>query len=256
MSVGFRYESEMTQLVAAAAPRWWPRGLNHDFVAAEIVGPDAVADLVGIRFDQRRLADREANGISPVVDALALRALQACRGRTMSTGDLANICDVTRSGMQRALGIALEANAIVRHRRGHYACHSAWAPVGARLVAVELKLENWRAAFYQAEAYSQWANATWVILARKPPTEARVLASSEGFGLAVLRTDGKILLLERPRPVRRPREPWAALWASEQTLARAVSAGHCSDVALSSARSITAQPAMPATGVVASLRSA
>lgn len=158
VNLGFRYESEMTHLAAAAAPWWWPRGLQHDFVAAEIVGPDAVADLVGIRFDQRRLAAREAEGISPVIDALALHALQACCGRVMSTTELADACRVTPSGMRRALAIAVEANAMVRQGRGRYARHPAWAPVGARMVAVELKLENWRAAFCQAEAYSRWSN--------------------------------------------------------------------------------------------------
>lgn len=248
MNVRFRYESEMTQLATAAAPWWWPRGLDHDFVAAEIVGPDAIADLVGIRFDKRRLAAREAEGIAPVVDVLALHAILACRGRVMTTSELSDVCHVTPSGMRRGLAIAVEANAMIREGRGRYACHPAWAPVGARMVAVELKLENWRAAFCQAEAYSRWAHATWTVLARTPPAEASAHAAVEGLGLAVLRTDGRIERLVRPRAVRRPRMGWAALWASEQALARALSAGYRTEV--------TAPPATPVGAAVASPRSA
>lgn len=256
MNLGFRYESDMTYLAAAACPWWWPRGLEHDFVAAEIVGPDAVADLVGIRFDHRRLATREAEGISPVIDALALHALMACRGRVMSTHELADTCHVTASGMRRALALAVEANAMIRHGRGRYACHPAWAPVGARMVAVELKLDNWRTAFHQGIAYSRWANATWVVLAKAPPAEAQAEAVREGLGLAVLDTIGKIKRLVRPRAVRRPVVPWAALWASEQALARAMSAGYGANTAGVAAPAVTALPATPAGAAAASLRSA
>lgn len=252
---GFRYESEMTHLAAAACARWWPRGLQHDFVASEIVGPDAVADLVGIRFDQRRMAAREAQDIAPVIDALALRAIEVCRQRVLSTNELAAACGVSASGMRRALAIAVEANALVRHGRGRYSCHPAWGPVGARLVAVELKLKNWRAAFQQADAYARWANATWVLLARTPPAEAKFEAAANGLGLAVLGTDGNIERLVRPRAVRWPRTRWAALWASEQILVRAVSAGYRGDASRRPAQTLRAAPATLASGPVASLQS-
>lgn len=254
MDLGFRFESEMTQLVAAACPWWWLGSRQHDFVATEIVGPDAIADLVGIRFDERRLQARESEGISPVTDALALHALQACRSRVLTTRELADACHVTPSGMRRAQAVALEANAMIRQARGRYSCHPAWGPVGARLVAVELKLDNWRAAFQQAKAYSLWANATWVVLGRTPPAEATREAEQDGVGLAVLGTDGKIKRLNRPRAVRRPRSAWAALWASEQAIARAIGAGYRSKSA--HAPALIAAQAIPANAGAASLQSA
>lgn len=246
----------MTELAAAACPWWWPRGLTHDFVADEIVGPDAVADLVGVRFDQRRLAARETAGIAPVVDVLALQALTACRNRVMSTQELALACHVTPSGIRRALAVADEAGAILRQGRGRYATHPAWSPIGARLVAVELKLDNWRAAFTQAEAYARWANATWVVLGRRPQSAAVTYAQREGIGLAVLATDGNIKRLVRPRAVRKPALRWAALWASEQALARAISAGYRSEFRTAIPPRTTARPATPAAVVAASLQSA
>jgi hypothetical protein len=247
MNVGFRFESEMTQLVATACPWWWLGSRQHDFVAAEIVGPDAIADLVGIRFDEKRLKAREEESISPVTDALALSALRACRGRVLTTRELADACHVTPSGIRRALVVALEANAMIRQTRGRYISHPAWGPVGARLVAVELKLDNWRAAFQQAQAYSHWANATWVVLGRTPPAEAKREADRDGLGLAVLGTDGRIRRLSRPRAVRQPRSAWAALWASEQAIAQAIDAGYRSTPThlpvLTTARAIQADAA-------------
>ncbi len=244
----------MTELATAACSGWWLGSRQHDFVATEIVGPDAVADLVGIRFDERRLGAREAEGISPVTDALALRALQVCGRRVLSTQDLANLCHVTPSGMRRALAVALKANAMIRQGRGRYSRHPAWGPVGARLVAVELKLEDWRGALQQAQAYSCWANATWVVLARTPPAAAKQMADRHGLGLAVLGTDGKIKRMIRPRAVRRPRSAWAALWASEQAADRAISTGYCSIA--SNAPALRAAQAIPAGAEVASLQSA
>lgn len=242
----------MTELAAAACPRWWLGSRQHDFVATEIVGPDAVADLVGIRFDEQHLGARAAAGISPVTDALALRALQVCGRRVLTTRELADLCHVTPSGMRRALAVALEANAIIRQARGRYSRHPAWGPVGARLVAVELKLENWRTALHQAQAYSRWANATWAVLARTPPDAAKQVADRHGLGLAVLGTDGKITRLNRPRAVRRPHSGWAALWASEQVVARAVSAGY----RLDSYPPFTVEQAIPAGVEAASLQPA
>lgn len=244
----------MTDLAAAACPWWWLGSRQHDFVAAEIVGPDAVADLVGIRFDQRRLAARDSAGIRPVTDALALHAVEACRDRIMSTQELAEACHVTPSGMRRALAVAVEANALVRHVRGRYSRHPAWGPVGARLIAAELKLDNWRAAFQQAQAYLRWSNATWVLLARTPPAEAKLSAEREGLGLALLGADGKLKRLTRPRPVRRPRSAWAALWASEQALARALNAGYRAE--RDESQALRAVPAIPVGVAAASLRSA
>jgi hypothetical protein len=254
VGVEFRYESEMTRLAADACPWWWLGSRRHDFVAAEIVGPDAIADLVGIRFDQGRLRMRDAEGIRPVTDALALRALQLCRGRVLATRAIADACHVTPSGVRRALALAVEANAMIRHARGRYGSHPAWGPVGARLVAVELKLDNWRAAFHQAHAYACWANATWVVLARTPPGQAKLEAERDGLGLAVLRTDGKIERLTRPRSVRRPRSGWAALWASEQAIARAISAGYRADSGDSTA--LTAARATAANAAAVNLQSA
>jgi hypothetical protein len=169
----------------------------------------------------------------------------------MTTSELAATCRVSPSGVRRAIGVAVERGALVREGRLKYRTHRAWGPGAARVVAVELKLQDWPAALDQAHAYSRWANAAWVLLARTPPTAALAAAAEEGIGVAVLSPSGEVALLARPAARRRPAQRWAAIWASEQVLARAVRAGFRSSDA---AEPVKARRAMPAGAVAASLR--
>ena len=241
----------MTGLATAASRWWWGARREPDFIAAEIVGPDAIADLAAVRFDHHRLQERVAAGIEPVVDVLALRVLLAARRRAMTTSELAATCRVSPSGVRRAMGVAVERGALVREGRLKYQTHRAWGPGAARVVAVELKLQDWPAALAQAQAYSRWANAAWVLLARTPPPAALATAAEEGIGVAVLSASGEVALLARPAARRHPAQRWAAIWASEQVLARAVRAGFRSSDA---AAPVKARRAMPTGAVAASLR--
>ena len=241
----------MTGLATAASRWWWGARREPDFIAAEIVGPDAIADLAAVRFDHRRLRERAAAGIQPVVDVLALRVLLAARRRAMTTSELAAACRVSPSGVRRAIGVAVERGALVREARAAYRTHRAWGPAAARVVAVELKLQDWPAALEQAHAYSRWANAAWMLLARTPPPAALTMAAREAVGVAVLAPSGEVALLARPPARRHPVQRWAAIWASEQVLDRAVRAGFQPSDA---AEPVTARRAMPGGVVAASLR--
>jgi len=147
----------------------------------------------------------------------------SCRRRARSTRELAELCRVTPSGMRRAISIGVERGALLREG-GRYRTSAAWQPAADRLIAVELKLENWISALSQAEAYLRWANAAWVVLGRVASTEALDLARASGIGLARLDKDGQLICLVRPHGHRRAACPWTAAWAAEQVLARAESA--------------------------------
>jgi hypothetical protein len=118
-------------------------------------------------------------------------------------------------------------------------------------VAVELKLQDWPGALEQARAYSRWANAAWVLLARRPPPAALALAANIGVGVAVLSPSGEVAPLTRPVARRRPDQRWAAIRAGEQVLARALRAGFGS---FEASQAVRVPPAMPAGGVAASQR--
>ncbi len=219
-------ESEMTDPAAAAAECWWRFRQAPDFVAREIVGPLAVADLVAVQFDHGAVKDRRLAGIHPTDDFLALQVVMSCRRATRSVSDLAGLLRVSDSSARRAVGIGLETGALVEDggRIRRYRTHDAWRPVGRRMVATELKRSDWRRAAHQAWAYQAWANAVWLVLGTHPPLEAAGRLAESGIGLAYLGEDERLNVVVRPAKAKRL-SGVASVWASEQALRRALANG-------------------------------
>lgn len=219
-------ESEMTEPAAAAAEFWWRFRQAPDFVAREIVGPLAVADLVAVQFDHGAVKDRRQAGIRPTDDFLTLQVVMSCRRTARSVSDLAGLLRVSDSGVRRATRIGLESGALVEEsgRVRRYRTHDAWRPVGRRMVAAELKRSDWRRAADQAWAYQAWSNAVWLVLGTRPPIEAAGRLAETGIGLAYLGEDERLNIVVRPARARRL-SGVASVWASEQALRRALANG-------------------------------
>lgn len=220
--MSFSSEAEMTVPAREAGQAWWRGRRPPCIVADEIVGPDAIADLVGARFDAACVRRRKEAGIRPLTDPLALQAVLAGRRATLTTREMAEACKVTPSGIRRGIRLALEAGALVETTRFCYTTHPRWSPVVRRAVAVELKLRDWSRALRQAIAYRTWANAAWVLLAKRPPVVAIDVAAAAGVGLGTLSPDGTLTAWLRPevRPARIPH--WSSIWVGEQLLAAAL----------------------------------
>lgn len=215
----------MTSPAIAASRSWWGSRQESDFIAGEVVGPDAVADLAAVRFDRGRVETRLREGIGPVTNALALQVLLFARNNPVTSAEVAEEFCVSRSTASNAISLGLELGAICKQPKHRYSTHPGWSPVAARIVAVELKLSNWQGALRQAAAYSRWANSSWVILNQEPNAKAAETARSLGIGLAMLSSDGKLRRLVRAAHARSPIDQFAAAWASEQIYGRALSAG-------------------------------
>lgn len=219
-------ESEMTEPVAAGTEHWWRFRQAPDFVAREIVGPLAVADLVAVQFDHAAVTDRSQAGIRPTDDLLALQVIALCRRASRSVSELAEILRVSDSGARRAARVGVESGALLEEdgvaRR--YRTQSAWRPVGRRMIAAELKRAEWRRAAEQAWAYQAWANASWLVLGIRPPLEAACRLSEAGIGLAYLGEDEELKVVVRPARAKRL-SGIASIWASEQALGRALASG-------------------------------
>jgi hypothetical protein len=216
----FASEAEMTSAAREADRTWWRGRHPPCVVAGEVVGPDAIADLVGARFDAVALSRRDAAGVRPVTDQLALRAVLASRRAHLTTRDLAEACKVTPSGMRRGIVIALDAGALIEVSRFRYTANPGWSPVVRRAVALELKLRDWSRALRQAIAYRSWANAAWILLARRPSNAALSAASTAGVGLGTLTPDGAATAWLRPEVTSRTTH-WSSIWVGEQLLAAA-----------------------------------
>ena len=214
----------MTAPAIAAASSWWTGRRGPDFVAREIVGQLAIADLVGVQFDHGSLRDRRAAGIRATDDLLVLRVLLACRRARRTVRELADLLGLSESGLRRAVRDARDVGALVDAGHRRHRTHEAWRPVGRRLVAVELKRLDWRRAAEQAAAYQEWANAAWLVLGQRPSMSAVQALSESGIGLAYLGDDERLHRVLRPA-LRRRATGEGAVWAAEQALVHAVRSG-------------------------------
>jgi hypothetical protein len=163
----------------AAQSSWWRGRRPPNIIATEVVGPDAIADLVAARFSATAVRRRARSGIQPVTERLALLALLAARRRPMNAAELAAVCCVSRSGIRRRIRTALDCGALFEVGGLRYRTHPDWRPVVERSVAVELKLRDSARAIRQALVYAYWADSTWVLMAERPSAAALQTAKAE-----------------------------------------------------------------------------
>lgn len=71
---GFRWEAEMTALVAGQVHRLMPRGGAH-LVVGEVPAAQGIADIVAVRFDTEAVRRRLDRAIGPVTSPLRVRVL-------------------------------------------------------------------------------------------------------------------------------------------------------------------------------------
>lgn len=217
-------EEDMTEPTIAAWSSWWTSRAEPDFIAREIVGPLAIADLVAVQFDHGALRDRRAAGIHNTDDFLTLRVVLACRRTARTVAELGAMLGFSESGIRRAVRHGYDIGALVAGERRRHRTHEAWRPAGRRLVAVELKRTDWRRAAQQAWAYQDWANTSWLVLGQRPTLTAVECLSITGMGLAYLGEDERLHRVLRPASRRRPTGA-AGVWAGEQALVHAFGSG-------------------------------
>jgi len=214
---GFRWETEMTALVAGQVHRLMPRGGAH-LVVGEVPAAQGIADIVAVRFDTEAVCRRLDTAIGPVTSPLRVRVLHLLReDRAVRTSTLAarlgtNASALTRSTLGPLAGLGLVELTVDMVRST-----GAWRPVAAHLTAVELKLSKWRGALRQADNFATSADRAWVVLdASRSAAAVRESAfiAAFGVGLAVVEPTGELRVVAPPRG-RRP-ERWLRVLMAEQ----------------------------------------
>ena len=138
--------------------------------------------------------------------------------KPLTTAELAAVIEMSISGARKAAALAVAYGALVRDGLV-LSRNPDWMPPAKRLVAVELKLDNWQKALRQATTYSSWADQTWVVMARSVSVGLRHGAAEAGVGAALL--DGDVLrVVARPTRQRHSRFATARLLAGEQAFAQ------------------------------------
>lgn len=213
----FRWEADMTALVAGQVHQLMPRGGAH-LVVGEVPAAQGIADIAAVRFDPDAVRRRLDIGVGPVTSPLRLQVLRLLReDRGMRTTTLAarlgtNAPALTRStlGPLVELGLVELAGDVVRST-------GAWRPVAAHVTAVELKLSKWRDALRQADHFAMSADRAWIVLdAARSAAAVRAsgFIAAFGVGLAVVERSGELRVVVPPRG-RHPQRWLRALMAEQ-----------------------------------------
>jgi hypothetical protein len=159
----FRFEHEMV----APARRWLARqGL---MVKEEFFTPWGVCDLVGVSLDRGRIKERLRLGqkrpIGPLIRVEILNAIPeggeaqfaTFEGLETEYRDL-----VTPSQLRAEVESLIENKFVVTTERGALQKVNGWAPLHARIVALELKLNRVEDALSQAVSHLAFAEESFV----------------------------------------------------------------------------------------------
>lgn len=203
-------------LHAAVAPlaRALPAARAGLTLVAEPPGPFGIPDFVGIYGARDRLDARLGLPVPPLlnrIDAGVVAALGAVR--PLSIESIARRTGWRPSSIDRRMPGLLRVGAVRPAGSGTYVRPSALVGIG-RLLALEVKVRDWRRAVLQGRTYASWCGTYAIVLGRLSP------ASSDDV-VARVRGDGAGLAVG-DRWIARPRLTPAgatSLWGSEHLVA-------------------------------------
>jgi len=172
----FLRESQMASSVA----RWLETdGLQ---VKHEFVTPWGICDLVGLKFNAKRVARRLRLNQNRAVSSITRAAILLCvpeveQRKSISLGQLASRFEsaVPTATVAAEVDQLIEDRFIVRTSRGRLQKMNGWLPLQDRLVAVELKLNRIDEARRQAKRNLGFAQESYVAF---PMPLARRIASA------------------------------------------------------------------------------
>lgn len=98
----YTFEAEMVAPAIDRTKQWWGRR-EPDVVAAEVVAPGAIADLVGCSFDQSALRARLADNATPLLEWAPVACVSACADGPHTTAELALLTGLSQSSVRKAV---------------------------------------------------------------------------------------------------------------------------------------------------------
>lgn len=186
----FGSESDMTDIVV----RWMQA--QDLTVRAEFISPWGVCDLVGLSFNERKVAHRLRLGQRMPITTIC-RAAVLLRIPDIETGDSISVTELAElwNNVIPLQTIMLEAQRLMNDgflvsHYGRLQKKNGWMPLHRRLVAVELKLTRVEEAIQQAENNLGFTNESYLAL----PLDLAVRTWNRGSRKAELRQKGLGLL--------------------------------------------------------------
>lgn len=138
------------------------RGL---LVLSEMSGPNGIPDLTAVVGSPRRLEERLACGIGPLlneVDAAVVSVATSGRGKTVA--EIGSVLGWPDSTVSRRLSSLVSCGALASSGN-RITRNPALVSLG-RIYALEAKVADWRAAIRQSRRYALWADNYVIVLGR------------------------------------------------------------------------------------------
>jgi hypothetical protein len=202
---GFRFEADMlppliehTSSLVQSLP-----GEFHTFF--EVQAAAGIPDLVIASFNDQELDFRYQRGLGPILD-LPDVATMTILGASYATGtntpwssaQLAMATGVTRGYLSSTILRRLECLGHVRRiARGKWTATHAFNPIANHVISIEMKRNDWRAGFWQANR--QASDFTWLVIdaarsTRSIAKESKFFASKVGLATLSMMSELRIIV--------------------------------------------------------------
>jgi len=181
----------------------------------EMRAPFGVPDLTVVVGDSARRRSRLRLPVPPLLNEIDAGIVAAASRTVPRTADqFAASLGWPVATVERRIPGLLRSTALREVKPAHYVRRTALEPIGT-IVAVELKLRDWRRALTQARTYRTWADSYVLIIGAVSERALPELIS------AVEEDRGGLVVAGswRVRPKRSMRTPARRLWASEHVIA-------------------------------------
>jgi DNA-binding Lrp family transcriptional regulator len=183
-------------------------------LVAEPPGPFGIPDFVGVYGARDRVDARLGLAVPPLlnrIDAGIVAALSAAR--PLSVASIGRRTGWRPDTVERRLPGLVRAGAVQLAGSGTYVRPAALTSIG-RLLAIEVKVRDWRRAVLQGRTYASWCDTYAIVLGRLPVTSGGDVVSQVRRDAAGLAVDGRWVI--RPRLTQAGR---TSLWGSEHVVA-------------------------------------
>ena len=177
---------------------------KFDMLFEEVESYQGIPDYVGVRIDDKKQwSDFYAN--IPIARWNEIsKILAILNGKSYHTVDyILKKTGMTKTSTNKELGYLLKLKIVDRNEKGLYKINS-WAEMpSVRISSFELKLENWKRAFFQALRYKMFSDYTYIVM---PITKKDILEKNKNvfvennIGIVLYdHLEGRLKVLNRPR---------------------------------------------------------
>jgi len=184
----------------------------------DVAGPFGVPDLIAVVGDESTLERRRRTRVAPLLNEVdAAIVATASAHRPSSSVTVAKRLGWSQSLIDRRLPALVRSGALTMSDRGTLLRNEGLAPLGA-IIAVELKVNDWRRALTQCRTYGLWADSYVMVLESLSDAARNMATESVRRDRAGLVIDGEVVLWPVPRGPAESRR----LWGSEHVYAATI----------------------------------